>query len=158
MKNHFKYLWYVLRHKWFVVIEGKKLDIPLWRLIIHDWQKFTPSEWKSYVLTFYGEWKYKERPQWLIDLFNKAWLHHIHHGPHHWQHWILIYDDDKEEQEILDMPNVYRLEMLADWRAAGIAITGEDNTLEWYNQRRDKFKRMLHPNTRKWIEQQLDMT
>lgn len=155
MKKHWNYFKYVIRHKWFVFIEGRKLNIPMWRLIIHDWQKFTPTEWCPYVMTFYGPWKYKERPDWLVNSFNRAWLHHIHYGPHHWQHWLLVYDDDKKDYETIKMPKIYCQEMLADWRAAGIAITGNDNTDKWYSDRRERFMVMLHPENRKWIESQL---
>ncbi len=157
MKKHLKYLQYVLRHKWYVLIEGRKLKIPLWRLLIHDWQKFTPTEWNPYVLSFYGPYKYKERPQWLVDSFNKAWLHHIHYGPHHWQHWLLMFDNDKKEYETIIIPDVYSKEMLADWRAAGIAITGQDNTKQWYLERHKRFTKVIHPVNRRWIKKQLEI-
>lgn len=146
MSKHFKYLWYILRHKWFVFVACFKLNTPLWAAIIHDWQKFTPTEWKPYAWSFYGPWSYKERPKWLVESFDRAWLHHIHYGPHHWEYWIL---DNKP----LEMPDRYRREMLADWRGAGRAITGSDNTKEWHKENRDKIK--LHPQTREWIELQL---
>jgi len=158
MTKHFQYLKYVLKHKYYVFVEGRKLGLGIWQLLIHDWQKFTPTEWSPYVMTFYGGWKYGDRPQWLKDAFNRAWLHHIHHGgQHHWQHWLLMYDDDKEQYERIEMPDRYRREMLADWRGAGRAITGQDNTDKWYLERRERFKNVLHPNTRQWIEEQLGM-
>ena len=45
MKAHLRYLGYVLRHKWFVLVAGLKVGAPLWRLLIHDWSKFTAAEW-----------------------------------------------------------------------------------------------------------------
>lgn len=54
MKAHFRYLSYVLRHKWFVLRAGLRVRAPLWRLLIHDWSKFTPAEWGPYVANFYG--------------------------------------------------------------------------------------------------------
>lgn len=51
------------------------------------------------------------------------------------------------------MPDVFRREMLADWRGAGRAITGKDETQTWYLANKDKMK--LHPETRAWIEMQL---
>lgn len=155
MTKHWQYLKYVLRHKFYVWREGRKLGLSWWILLIHDWQKFTPTEWSPYVWSFYGPWKYSERPQWLVDSFNRAWLHHIHYGPHHWQHWLLVYDDDKEAEEALPIPERYTVEMLADWRAAGLAITGQDNTKEWYLKRRERFQRVIHQDARKWIEKQL---
>lgn len=153
MRSHTRYFWYVVRHKWFVFIECLKIGVPLWGAIIHDWQKFTPAEWSPYVLSFYGPWKYKERPDWLIDAFDRAWLHHQHCGPHHWQHWVLR--EDSGNLKLLEMPDRYRKEMLADWRGAGLAITGKDNTLGWYMKEREKIQ--LHPRSRKWIEHELGL-
>lgn len=53
MKRHLQYLWYVLRHKWFVFLGGLKTGAPIWRLLIHDWSKFSPQEWRGYVDNFY---------------------------------------------------------------------------------------------------------
>jgi hypothetical protein len=51
------------------------------------------------------------------------------------------------------MPDIYMKEMLCDWVGAGVAITGERKTKEWYEKNKDKV--VLHPDTRKWIEEQL---
>ena len=45
LKPHLRYLGYVVRHKWFVFRAGLRTGAPLWRLVIHDWSKFTPAEW-----------------------------------------------------------------------------------------------------------------
>ena len=54
MKPHWQYLSYVIRHKWFVLLAGLSLRVPLWQLIVHDWSKFLPCEWFPYVRFFYG--------------------------------------------------------------------------------------------------------
>ena len=41
MLPHLRYLSYVLRHKWYVLWAGLWLGVPLWRLLIHDWSKFS---------------------------------------------------------------------------------------------------------------------
>lgn len=185
MKKHLQYLWYVIRHKWFVFVECCKLGIP-WLGIVHDLSKFLPSEWKPYV-----DWFYSERtkftmpslhkrgdivnisgrgdmvvvsqreystvtellPAWMGETFDIAWLHHQKRNKHHWQYWMLVqdWDDDK----VLPMPDRYRREMLADWRGAGRAINGQDETHLWYAKRIGRMKKVLHPDTRKWIEEQL---
>lgn len=150
-----KYLIYLLRHKWFVFIECARLGIPF-AGIIHDWQKFLPVEFVPYAKSFYGKWKYNERPQWLIDSFNYAWLHHQHYGAHHWQHWILRNDDGTTH--CLPMPNRYVLEMIADWWGTGRAIKGKpkhggDRYVEmriWYDKNKDKIQ--LSPITRLEVE------
>jgi hypothetical protein len=48
-----KYLWSMMRHKWFVFIEACKLGIP-WLGLIHDLSKFAPSEFIPYARYFYG--------------------------------------------------------------------------------------------------------
>jgi len=91
MRRHVAYLKYVARHKWFVFRAGRKTHAPLWRLLVHDWSKFLPSEWLPYARTFYksdGSKQYVESPE-----FNAAWLKHIHRNPHHWQHWVLVRDN-----------------------------------------------------------------
>ena len=157
MKAHLRYFWYIVRHKWFVFIECCKLGIP-WLGIVHDWSKFLPSEWIPYVNHFYGEGKsredageYYDAANTGSDTFDYAWLYHQHRNKHHWQYWMLPQDDD--EDKLLQMPDKYRREMLADWRGAGRAITGIDNTPRWYLNHKDKMQ--LHSDTRAWIERQL---
>ncbi len=87
------------------------------------------------------------------EAFDAAWNHHQKANKHHWQYWCLAMDDDPDL--VLPMPDRYRREMLADWRGAGRAYTGSDNTREWYLERRDKMRAKLHPETRAWIEGEL---
>lgn len=145
MKAHLLYLRYVMRHKWFVFRECCRLGIPL-AGIIHDWSKFTPSEWIPYVHYFYGSSDDQED-----RAFDMAWLLHQKRNPHHWQWWVL--PEDSGAVKALPMPDRYRREMLADWRGAGLA-QGTPDTLKWYAANRDKMT--LHPETRDWIEQELD--
>lgn len=153
MRNY-KYLKYILKHKWYVFLAGISLGAPLWALIIHDWQKFTFSEWTPYMKYFMRP---EQDPSELKDErlkkdFEKAWLHHIHYGPHHWEYWLL-HKKGGGYFKTIEMPDRYRKEMLADWIGAGKAITGFDNTPQWYEENKDKIK--LHPTTRIWVEEQL---
>lgn len=53
------------------------------------------------------------------------------------------------------MPDLYRREMLADWRGAGRAY-GNPDTKGWYLERRDTvFAKFIHPDTLKWLDEQL---
>lgn len=53
------------------------------------------------------------------------------------------------------MPDLYRREMLADWRGAGRAY-GNPDTKGWYLERRDTvFAKFVHPDTLKWLDEQL---
>lgn len=107
MRAHWLYLKYVARHKWYVLLAGRKTGAPLWRLLIHDASKFLPCEWFPYVRKFYGSppslnpayWSPQAREDdaalWKAAVqieFDRAWLHHQHANPHHWQHWCLMND------------------------------------------------------------------
>jgi hypothetical protein len=165
--KHLKYLQYVIRHKWYVLVECCKLGIPL-RGLIHDWSKFLPDEWFPYAFYFYGD-PAKQNEEWFIlsakygcfeaapygthyeDKFKIAWNHHQKRNDHHWQYWVLMLDDGGSMP--MPMSGAARREMLADWRGAGRAITGQDNTPEWYLK--NQFNIRLFGDTRNWIEEQL---
>jgi len=177
MRRHWQYLKYVLRHKWFVFLAGLKLGVPLLTLIFHDWDKFLPDEWFPYARCFYkpdGSKQYEPS-----EAFTKAWMKHQHRNKHHWQYWLNIGNEPISNTEVIvwdngnrsiigdidkyqklkmtirePMPDKYRREMLADWYGAGRAL-GNTDTRGWYLQNKDHMR--LHPNTRAWIEQQLDI-
>ena len=54
-KPTLKYIWLTVKHKVFVFRAGLRTKAPLWRLIIHDWSKFTPSEAPHYGRQFFGD-------------------------------------------------------------------------------------------------------
>ncbi len=96
-----KYLWYLLRHKYFVFIECCKLHI-IWRGIIHDWSKFRPSEFVPYAQHFYGQ--YPTQKEVIADIvyysgftketvkehFDYAWLLHQRCNKLPWQGWGML--------------------------------------------------------------------
>lgn len=150
MKRHWKYLKYVLRHKWYVLIEGRKLHVPIWQLILHDWSKFLPSEWFPYARTFYtqdGKNHYQPGESFLV-----AWNHHEKRHKHHWQYWVLVMDSG--DMVPLPIPDRHRREMLADWRGAG-RVLGKSDTAAWYLANKDAI--LLNPKTRRWVEQSLGL-
>jgi hypothetical protein len=146
-KMYWKYFCYVVKHKWYVMQYCFKAGL-FWRGIMHDMSKFLPSEFIHYARYFYG--KGGATPLGKAN-FDKAWLLHIHRNPHHHQYWLLTNDTDG--QYALEMPQKYGLEMIADWRGAGKAITGNDDIHEWYDENKDKM--VIHPKTRKSIERTL---
>ena len=148
MKQHLRYGWYVLRHKWYVFGECCKRGIWLQGLI-HDWSKLLPDEWIPYAQFFYGSKTTATDTPVRRAAFNVAWLHHQHRSPHHWQHWVLRNDDGTTVA--LEMPKRFATEMLCDWIGAGKAILGRKaNTPAWYVKNKDQI--LLHPATRDWVE------
>lgn len=162
MKKHWKYLRYVVIHKWFVFVAGRKAGVSPWRLLKHDWSKFLPCEWYPYVEYFYGEYRPycgpDRRPNeeankldWTRrrDVsFDQAWAHHQHVNDHHWQHWLLVNDD--ATIVIMEMPEPCWREMVADWCGAGRAITGKWEAAMWYQK--NKVNIRLHNATRLNVE------
>jgi hypothetical protein len=151
IKPHLQYASYIIRHKYFVFLSGLRAGAPIWRLIIHDWAKMSRAEWNPYVQMFYGpkliQWKNKEQED-----FDRAWLHHQHKNPHHWQHYLLQEDDG--DIKILEIPENFAREMVADWIGVGRAITGKWEVESWYKANYEKIK--LHPNTRKLVDNLID--
>lgn len=158
----FKYLSYIIRHKWFVFIAACRLGIPF-RGMVHDMSKFLPSEWLPYLRYFYGKYPTKEEAKRALKIamvtysrtaetvardFDLAWLKHQHRNPHHWQYWLLR--EDKGATKVLQMPQKYMLEMLADWVGAGRAIKGKIEVKKWYQSNRGEI--VLHSQTRREIE------
>lgn len=145
MKRHWAYLRYVIRHKRFVYRFGRELGLGRYQLLVHDWTKFLPSEWGPYVEFFYGSGTNQGD-------FDRAWLRHQHRHPHHWQHWVLPEDDGGTK--VLEIPDRYRREMVADWRGAGAAL-GFPDTPGWYSSNRENMA--LGPETRAWVERELGL-
>lgn len=159
IKAHLKYLAKVLRHKYLVFVECCKLGIPV-RGICHDCSKFLPSEWFPSVKMYYGsnaQYLYFDEETGLYEstveypAYNMAYLLHQKRNRHHWQWWVLPIDGGIVK--VLEMPDKYRREMLADWRAANRAVWSEDRTAQWYEANKDTIQ--LHPKTRKWLESML---
>lgn len=159
MKAHWKYLKYVLRHKWYVFLACLELGVPIWTAILHDWDKFLPDEWFPYVHFFHnpdGTPKQRRdktgyyKPDDTGDsAFDWAWFLHAKRNKHHWQWWVL---PTEFENKALPIPDLFRREMLADWIGAGKA-QGKAKTWEWWEA--NKHKMELHPETRAWLEAEI---
>ena len=157
--RYFKYLAYVIRHRWFVMLECFQYGL-LWQGLVHDLDKFLPDEFIPYARFFHNPDGSKRqirdktgyyKPDDTGDpAFDFAWFLHQARNPHHWQYWILPKDDGTIKP--VCMPRRYVLEMLCDWRGAGRA-QGTPNTQAWYAKNKDKL--ILHPTTRQLVEENL---
>lgn len=83
----------------------------------------------------YAEYFYGEKTEETKEAFDRAWLAHIHSNPHHWQHWVLVNDDDGTKA--LDMPYVFIIEMICDhW-----SFSWKENNLyeifDWYDDHKE---------------------
>lgn len=95
----------------------------------HDLSKCEPDEYDAYDAYFYGN----NRSAEVVENYKYAWLRHLNRNPHHWQHWILINDDPKEGEVILDMPYNYIVEMICDWWAFSWRSGNLKEIFKWYS-------------------------
>lgn len=114
---------------------------------VHDMSKYTEEEYDAYDNYFYGK-----KTEEVKREFNYAWLHHIHENPHHWQHWVLINDEDGTQA--LEMPINYVIEMVSDWWAFSHRSGNLNEIFKWYKSHKKNM--ILHENTRKLVEEILD--
>ncbi len=136
--------------------------------LLHDISKLLPCEFFPYLDWFYNKNNYYKRSDLSGDIkivitycqedlkedYDKAWLHHIHYNPHHWQYWMLYEEGDETGIKLIEMPDNYIKEMIADWIGASIAITGKNDVMNWYQKNKDKI--ILHENTRYKVERLLE--
>lgn len=122
------YLMALQEHIAYVQEAGRMLGIADEHLWSHDSSKFEAEEFPHYARQHHGD---KSDP---IG-YARAWLHHLHANPHHWQHWIfpLGYPDESGtiESGVMEMPERYALEMVADWMGAGRAYNGSWDMTDW---------------------------
>lgn len=113
----------------------------------HDRSKFSEEEFDQYAYYFNVS---KDNPDAVAN-FKNAWLHHIHVNPHHWQHWVLINDEDGVET--LPMPKRYIIEAICDWWAFSWKSGNLFEIFDWYEAHKDGI--MLNSESRKFLEDTL---
>ena len=136
MISYFRYLKYVITHKWFVFIELGRHGYP-WLGLVHDMSKFLPSEIVAYTKHYYSA-------EQAETAYQKAWDIHKRRNKHHWQYWVT------EGGEPQEMPKKYVVEMVCDWDVAGRFKTDGIGTRLWYEKFKDEM--VLHPKTKELLE------
>ena len=137
-----KHINLVMHHKWLVFKLCCKVGLP-WRGFMHDWSKFSPTEFWESVKYFDGH----KSPITVCKKdkgYSEAWLHHKGRNKHHYQYWT---DLSLPEKTVI-MPYRYAVEMVCDELAAGITYNGKnwtkDTQLEYYiNKER---KNLINPH------------
>ena len=115
-------------------------------IMFHDGSKYFDSEYDAYDRYFYG----KDHSEQVLKEFNRAWLHHIHSNPHHWQHWVLVNDDPNLGTIALDMDYKYIIEMICDWWSFSWKTGNLYEMFNWYTDH-EKYMILSH-KTRKTVE------
>ncbi len=94
---------------------------------MHDNSKYDLIEFGPYANRFFPIKGYQCNPK--DPKYKLAWLHHIHNNPHHPEHWV-YWDDGKDV--ILDMEDIYIIEMLCDWEAMSMYFGTK--TIDYYHE------------------------
>jgi hypothetical protein len=107
----------------------------------HDLSKWKPCEFPFYAKHFQGGGD--------PNGFSRAWLHHLHNNPHHWQYWMFPDNFSPKGSNVINgclpMPHDFCMEMVADWMGASKAYTGDWNMSKWLKDNFHKVK--LHPDS-----------
>ena len=148
-----RFLRSLLAHKWYVLQAGRKLGVPLWRLLVHDLSKFSPSEFGRYARWHHGPEEQRNKWEWVA-----AWQHHLHRNSHHPEHYLVSWHGDPDFYQVskvgevvaerilvLPVPEVCVREMVADWHAASKAYTGKWDIARWLTVNLPKMR--LHTET-----------
>ncbi|PJF45096.1 MAG: hypothetical protein CUN55_00465 [Phototrophicales bacterium] len=141
--KYVRYLILILKHKYFVFVEGMRLHVPIARLIKHDMSKFRPSEFFVFAERFEGQGKglpEEALPPRLRKRFADAVDLHHSRNDHHWNYWF--------HRGVYPMSWDARNEMIADWLA--VSRLRKSNVVQWYS--RNKNRMILHRDDRNYIE------
>lgn len=138
-------------YQWLVKRFGQEYGLKDYNVSTHDKSKYSNEEYQAYDNYFYGK-----KTSEVNEEFNKAWLHHIHNNPHHWQHWVLLEDDPELNTNYIciEMPIKYVFEMIADWWSFSWKKNNLYEIFDWYDQHKKTMK--LNSSTRKVVEKILD--
>lgn len=138
---YWKYLKYLLGHKWNVGIECLKMGMFI-HAFTHDLSKFLPSEFGPYARNFFGKQKGDHAQLKAIFDFEKAWLSHQRRNKHHWDYWV------QPAGPIVPMPTKHVKQMVVDWRGMSRKL---GDTAENYYQG-EKGEMIMHYATTKRVE------
>ena len=109
---------------------------------LHDQSKYSEYEFEAYRKNFFPI--SDEEKENNKEDFDKAWEHHYMNNPHHWDYWWHRYQP---------MPTIFIIEMVCDWQAMGYKFG--NNSLEYYNNNRDKIKFHNDEQARETLEKML---
>lgn len=123
----------ITKHRHQVIKHCFKAGI-LWRGIVHDLSKYSPSEFIVGAKYYQGTRSPNEAEREDIG-YSKAWIHHKGRNKHHFEYWT-DYNIKTKKIEPVKMPKKYVIEMFCDRIAASKIYLGDKyidrNPLDYY--------------------------
>lgn len=146
---YWKYLIYILKHKYFVFLGGLKYKVPIWRLITHDWDKlFIPHIFLAFAVHNFGkeEEKFKNWYKYLTAVRD-----HLR-SKHHFENWLVLNPYKFADGTIIELPipEEYLREMIADWYGAGMSKGNKIDPVKWYEMHSTQIR--LNLESRRLLE------
>lgn len=142
------------QHITYVREAGRRIGVSPTLLDVHDLSKWSRAEFAAYAKYFCGKSDVAPADNPIVSgAFARAWLHHIHYNPHHWQHWIFPDNFSPKgsdvERGVVEMPQRYALEMIADWMGASRVYTGSWDITDWLQKNMQKIR--VHSRTARYL-------
>lgn len=143
----------ILRHK--RLVRKGCFRLGLYRQgIMHDWSKYTPTEFLVGCKYFQGNMS-PNNAERKARGYSGAWLHHKGRNKHHFEYWIDYSLENKgHTMDGMRMPRKYVAEMLADRIAASKVYNkghySQHDPLDYFLKGKAHY--MMHPQTAKELE------
>lgn len=156
MRKFFGHLNTIMRHRRKVICHCAKAGI-LWRGLLHDLSKYSPTEFIPGVRHFIGTRSPNEGERALKG-YSDAWMHHKGRNRHHFEYWT-DYNPETKLMSPVKMPIVFVKEMFCDRVAASKVYQGKNYTDEhpYKYFAPGKIRRSIHPETSYLLEEWLIM-
>ena len=152
--GHFKT---ITKHRHMVIYHARKAGI-LWRGILHDLSKYTPTEFCSGIKYYTDGSRSPNELEREVYGYSKAWLHHKGRNRHHFEYWT-DYNPKTKRVSPIKMPKKFVIEMFCDRLAASKIYQDKNYTdshpIEYFL--RGKQTRSIHPETSDYLEMLLTM-
>ena len=153
MKNFFKHLGVIFKHKNLVLLHTYKLGI-LHLGLIHDLSKFSRYEFKDSAKYFSGAFSPIVNQRQNEGLYSSIFTHHTNHNKHHYEYWI---SEFKGDFVLTKIPYKYSLEYVADMIAASKTYLKDkfkkDEPLKFFLARYNHY--LMHSMNKEFIKELL---
>lgn len=154
MMKAWQHLKTILHHK--NLVRKGCFKVGLYRQgIMHDWSKYTPTEFLVGCKYYQGT-KSPHNAERSDKGYSSAWLHHKGRNKHHLEYWI-DYSEKDGYMSGMRMPKKYVVEMFIDRISASKNYQKEKYTdkspLAYYENGKDRY--IMHEDTRKLLEKLL---
>jgi hypothetical protein len=106
------------------------------------WFGHDESKWSGEEFQYYARYFFQDKGD--TAGFNKAWLHHIHNNPHHWQHWIIPIDNT-----CIPMPKECIDEMAYDLLGSEMTYAGRYDMTKWWKNNEDNI--VMHRESKEYL-------